>query len=112
MNRHPSNLPNINKNMESRQRTEDRPTDRRKRSDPAADEPREPRYHVYIRLPFERGDFVDPGTVSLALCPSHAPSITDLSSKVNWDEKKSEALWGFISGSSSLENVNCMSYSI
>jgi hypothetical protein len=25
---------------------------------------REPRYHVYVRLPFNRGDFVDPPPVS------------------------------------------------
>jgi len=26
---------------------------------------REPKYHIYVRLPFNRGDFVDPPPVSL-----------------------------------------------
>ncbi|KAK3905021.1 hypothetical protein C8A05DRAFT_31176 [Staphylotrichum tortipilum] len=72
--------------MEPRQRTEDAATERRKRPGKAPDAPREPRYHVYIRLPFNRGDFVDPGTV-------------------NWNEKKSEALWTILSDAS-LGNVN------
>ncbi|KAK3396051.1 hypothetical protein B0T20DRAFT_441475 [Sordaria brevicollis] len=45
---------------------------------------REPRYHVYVRLPFNRGDFVDPPPVS-------------------WDDRKSEALWTIISGVSQTE---------
>ncbi|KAL1882095.1 hypothetical protein VTK73DRAFT_2504 [Phialemonium thermophilum] len=44
----------------------------------ASDRRRQPKYHVYIRLPFERGDFVDPPPV-------------------DWDETKSEALWSVIS---------------
>jgi hypothetical protein len=50
--------------MEFKQRTDEHAAGMRKR----AEERREPTYHVYIRLPFNRGDFVDPGTVSLALC--------------------------------------------
>ncbi|KAG7291616.1 hypothetical protein NEMBOFW57_001635 [Staphylotrichum longicolle] len=72
--------------MASRQRTENPATDRRKRPEQVPEERREPRYHVYIRLPFNRGDFIDPGTV-------------------NWDEKKSDALWAVLSDSS-LGNVN------
>nr|CAD11791.1 putative protein [Neurospora crassa] len=48
---------------------------------------REPRYHVYVRLPFNRGDFVDPPPVS-------------------WDDRKSEALWTIISGVSQTE-IDC-----
>ncbi|KAK3331023.1 hypothetical protein B0H66DRAFT_635979 [Apodospora peruviana] len=44
----------------------------------------EPRYHVYVRLPLYRGDFVDPPPV-------------------NWDERHSEALWSIISGVSQTE---------
>ncbi|KAK0733665.1 hypothetical protein B0T26DRAFT_745686 [Lasiosphaeria miniovina] len=47
-------------------------------------EKKEPKYHVYIRLPFNRGDFVDPPPM-------------------DWDERKSEALWGIISGASQTE---------
>ncbi len=68
---HPSIHPLINKNiMASRQRTENPAADRRRRPEQPPDQRREPRYHVYIRLPFNRGDFVDPETVSLALCSS------------------------------------------
>ncbi|KAB5562828.1 hypothetical protein GE09DRAFT_1109882 [Coniochaeta sp. 2T2.1] len=38
----------------------------------------EPRYEVYVRLPFNRGDFVDPPPV-------------------DWDDSKSDALWNIIS---------------
>ncbi|KAH6855195.1 hypothetical protein B0I37DRAFT_411206 [Chaetomium sp. MPI-CAGE-AT-0009] len=73
--------------MESRQKA-DQPAaaDRRKKPEQPAEERPEPRYHVYIRLPFDRGDFVDPGTV-------------------NWSEKKSEALWSILSDSLS-DNVD------
>ena len=68
---HLSIHPLINKNiMASRQRTENPAADRRRRPEQPPDQRREPRYHVYIRLPFNRGDFVDPETVSLALCSS------------------------------------------
>ena len=67
--------------MESRQRTDQPTTDRRKRPEQAAEEVREPKYHVYIRLPFNRGDFVDPGTVSFALCFSRALIMADPSVK-------------------------------
>ncbi|KAL2136398.1 hypothetical protein VTI74DRAFT_3832 [Chaetomium olivicolor] len=61
--------------------------DGRKRSEQlTTDDRREPRYHVYVRLPFNRGDFVDPGPV-------------------NWSEKKSEVLWSILSGPSP-ENVD------
>ncbi len=56
--------------MTSRQRTENPAADRRKRVEQPLGERREPRYHVYIRLPFNRDDFVDPEPVSLALCSS------------------------------------------
>ncbi|KAJ4298523.1 hypothetical protein N0V88_003553 [Collariella sp. IMI 366227] len=73
--------------MEYRQRTGDLAMDGRRRIEKAAiEEHREPRYHVYVRLPFNRGNFVDPGTV-------------------NWNEKKSEALWSILSGSSA-DNFN------
>ncbi|KAH8886859.1 hypothetical protein GQ53DRAFT_339844 [Thozetella sp. PMI_491] len=42
------------------------------------DRERHVKYHVYVRLPFKRGDFIDP------------PPF-------DWDESKSEALWGIIS---------------
>ena len=44
--------------------------DNRKKPDQPTEEGRNPRYHVYVRLPFNRGDFVDPGPVSFALCLS------------------------------------------
>ncbi|KAK3393046.1 hypothetical protein B0H63DRAFT_457235 [Podospora didyma] len=50
----------------------------------ALKEKREPKYHVYVRLPFNRGDFVDPPPM-------------------DWDEKKSDALWSIISGASQTE---------
>ncbi|KAL2020994.1 hypothetical protein VTK56DRAFT_7768 [Thermocarpiscus australiensis] len=64
--------------MDSRHRAEGVSKEPRKRPEQAADEDRDPKYHVYVRLPFSRGDFVDPGPV-------------------NWDEKKSEALWSILS---------------
>ncbi|KAK3298260.1 uncharacterized protein B0H64DRAFT_70280 [Chaetomium fimeti] len=73
--------------MESRQKADQPATaDRRKKPEQPPQERPEPRYHVYIRLPFDRGDFVDPGTV-------------------NWSEKKSEALWSILSDSLS-DNVD------
>ncbi|KAL2161230.1 hypothetical protein VTH06DRAFT_8450, partial [Thermothelomyces fergusii] len=72
--------------MDARQRADQPAPERRRRPDRDAEEGREPRYHVYIRLPFNRGDFVDPGTV-------------------NWSEKKSEALWSILSDSV-LDNVD------
>ncbi|KAK4125021.1 hypothetical protein N657DRAFT_689392 [Parathielavia appendiculata] len=69
--------------MDLKQRTDKPATNTRKR----LEERREPRYHVYIRLPFNRGDFVDPGTV-------------------NWNEIKSDALWAVLSDSS-LGHVDC-----
>lgn len=54
--------------MDARQRADQPAPERRRKADLDAEEGREPRYHVYIRLPFNRGDFVDPGTVSSALC--------------------------------------------
>jgi hypothetical protein len=50
--------------MESRQRKEELTTDRRTRYEKPVEERPEPKFHVYIRLPFKRGDFVDPGPVS------------------------------------------------
>lgn len=45
-------------------------SDRRKKPEPPDDNPKEPRYHVYIRLPFNRPPgFVEPGTVCHALYP-------------------------------------------
>ena len=64
--------------MDSKQKPEDPDMDRHKRPEKTPEEGRQPKYHVYVRLPFNRGDFVDPGTVSLALCSfqDHAdPSI-------------------------------------
>ncbi|KAK0613142.1 hypothetical protein B0T17DRAFT_542955 [Bombardia bombarda] len=52
---------------------------REKRRYSSTKEKREPKYHVFVRLPFNRGDFVDP------------PPL-------DWDERKSEALWGVLSG--------------
>ncbi|KAK3695499.1 hypothetical protein B0T22DRAFT_438486 [Podospora appendiculata] len=54
------------------------------RPEPPKRDKMEPRYHVYMRLPFNRGDFVDPPPV-------------------NWDESKSDALWAIISGVSQTE---------
>ncbi|KAK1758479.1 hypothetical protein QBC47DRAFT_411172 [Echria macrotheca] len=46
-------------------------------------------YVVYVRLPFNRGDFVDPPPVK-------------------WDEEKSEKLWSILSDTSS--EINCKSF--
>ena len=65
--------------MDSRQKA-DQPTaaDKRKKPEQPTEERPEPKYHVYIRLPFDRGDFVDPGTV----CSFRgSASMTDLSVK-------------------------------
>lgn len=68
----------------------------------------EPKYHVYVRLPFNRGDFVDPPPVRLALCIlGIVDRLTNTRSKVNWDDKKSEALWAIISGVSETE-IDCL----
>lgn len=50
--------------MESNQKTDANAADRPRATEQASEESRAPRYHVYIRLPFNRGDFVDPGPVS------------------------------------------------
>ncbi|KAK1826694.1 hypothetical protein QBC39DRAFT_363793 [Podospora conica] len=60
--------------MEEKKKTEGKP------------EP-EPTYRVYIRLPFNRGDFVDPP-------------------QVQWDEDKSSRLWGILSDPDSQGNID------
>ncbi|KAK4232368.1 hypothetical protein QBC38DRAFT_463935 [Podospora fimiseda] len=73
----------INKlNMESKRRAElfQKEMDKERLSKQTSKEEKSPKYTVYVRLPFNRGDFVDPPPV-------------------NWDEKKSEALWMIISSS-------------
>ncbi|KAI2627239.1 hypothetical protein GGS21DRAFT_545874 [Xylaria nigripes] len=48
----------------------------------------EPTYTVFIRLPFPRGDFVDPPLV-------------------NWESSKDEALWDIISKQLSKKDIDC-----
>ncbi|RYC65236.1 hypothetical protein CHU98_g995 [Xylaria longipes] len=50
--------------------------------------PHEPTYTVFIRLPFPRGDFVDPPPV-------------------NWESSKDEALWSIVSKLSKTEGTTC-----
>lgn len=69
----------------------------------------EPSYTVYIRLPFPRGDFVDPPPVSDPK-PVPACSITILinilSHQVKWDASKDESLWKILSGVAKTE-IDC-----
>ncbi|KAL2263628.1 hypothetical protein VTK26DRAFT_5891 [Humicola hyalothermophila] len=67
--------------METKQQADDTDMEKHRKPDKPPEDGRQPKYHVYVRLPFNRGDFVDPGTV-------------------NWDEKKSEALWSILSDAS------------
>lgn len=69
----------------------------------------EPSYTVYIRLPFPRGDFVDPPPVSDPSLCRHIPSpiLIDLHShQVKWDASKDESLWKILSGVSKTE-IDC-----
>ncbi len=59
---------------------------------------RDMKYHVYVRLPFKRGDFVDPRPVSWSRLIARRWSETKLHLQAEWDETKSEALWSIISG--------------
>lgn len=69
----------------------------------------EPSYTVYIRLPFPRGDFVDPPPVSDPTLYCHK-SITVLISiylhQVKWDASKDESLWRILSGVAKTE-IDC-----
>ena len=49
----------------------------------------EPQYTVFVRLPFARGDFVDPP-------------------QVNWDTKNDHDLWDTISRTSTGQQVDCV----
>lgn len=69
----------------------------------------EPSYTVYIRLPFPRGDFVDPPPVSNpSLCRNiPSPILTDVPPhQVKWDASKDESLWRILSGVAKTE-IDC-----
>jgi hypothetical protein len=106
-------------------RTQDRPS-----RPPTAVGEDHVRYHVYVRLPFKRGDFVDPPPVSCCTVPLAFQVAASLppnayyavqyirarqgwaadtffaAPQVNWDERKSEALWSIVSGVAKTE-IDC-----
>ena len=62
----------------------------------------DPSYTVFIRLPFARGDFVDP----LSVCfPSSWRTIADV--QVEWDASKDKALWKILSKASKNSDIDC-----
>jgi hypothetical protein len=63
----------------------------------------EPSYTVFIRLPFPRGDFVDPPSVSAPLYLQ-----TMLTFQVEWDAAKDKALWKILSKASKNSDIDCM----
>ncbi|KAK4164194.1 hypothetical protein QBC43DRAFT_318286 [Cladorrhinum sp. PSN259] len=73
--------------MESKRRTDLLSREQGRTVKRVPKEDKSPRYTVYVRLPFQRGDFVDP-------------------QPVNWDEKKSEALWSIIWDPSRAHEIN------
>ena len=63
----------------------------------------EPKYEVYVRLPFNRGGFVDPPPVSVmsprlihTVMTAIHENLTPFH-QVDWDDSKSDALWNIIS---------------
>ncbi|KAK3997009.1 hypothetical protein QBC44DRAFT_126754 [Cladorrhinum sp. PSN332] len=73
--------------MESKRRTDAFSRGNERQQKQASKEDKAPKYTVYVRLPFRRGDFVDPPPV-------------------NWDEKKSEELWSIIWDPSRAHQIN------
>ena len=55
-------------------------------------------YTVLVRLPFPRGDFVDPPAVTQLCCLSSATSTDDR--QVTWDSSKDHELWDILSKAS------------
>ena len=63
------------------------------------------KFTVFIRLPFPRGDFVDPPPVSAA---SQLISIS-LTRQVEWNAAKDQALWNILSRPSKGDDLDCNS---
>ena len=70
--------------------------------------PSEPDSHftVFIRLPFPRGDFVDPPPVSLPFL--FVPTCMADLWKIDWDAAKDRALWKILSNASKGSEIECI----
>lgn len=69
-----------------------------------------PIYTVYVRVPFPRGDFVDPPPVRLL--PSMLSFMDALAEdlKVEWDAAKERSLWKVLSKASKNSDIDCKSH--
>jgi hypothetical protein len=65
-------------------------------------------FTVFIRLPFPRGDFVDPAPVIARPTGSACgPPLTLL--QVEWNAAKDQALWNILSRPSKGDDIDCKS---
>lgn len=63
-------------------------------------------YTCFIRLPFPRGDFVDPPQVISLETDSYRKATDHI--KVDWNSTKDRALWKIISKASNSKELDCM----
>lgn len=63
-------------------------------------------FTVFIRLPFPRGDFVDPPPVRSSFLWMLSHVLTD---QVEWNAAKDQALWDVLSRPSKGDDIDCMS---
>ena len=67
-------------------------------------------FTVFIRLPFSRGDFVDPPPVS-TIQKGAALSLTN-THQIDWDSSKDRALWDILSKAPKGREADCTSFNI
>lgn len=68
--------------------------------------PQDVHYTLFVRLPFARGDFVNPPLVILC---DHSRKRDDnaYGDKVDWDAVKDQALWNILSQNPRSTTINC-----
>ena len=62
-------------------------------------------FTVFIRLPFPRGDFVDPPPVSITR--SEAVPLLIYIRQIDWDSSKDRALWDILSRAPKGRETDC-----
>lgn len=67
-------------------------------------------FTVFIRLPFPRGDFVDPPPVSTTITKGSAWTLTNIH-QIDWDSSKDRALWDILSRAPKGREADCTNFS-
>ena len=66
-------------------------------------------FTVFIRLPFPRGDFVDPSPVSSTQSGAALLSLTNIH-QIDWDSSKDRALWDILSRAPKGREADCTNF--